>query len=79
MNAGLLLRCLRLLQGRLGFVVVALRDANTGVGLVDLLDGDVLLFEQRLDAMQVIGCQLELCLGSGDCSLRACNRGGGCR
>ena len=51
----------------LGLVVVALSDADCGIGLVDLLDGDVLFLQQRLDSMVVVGIELELrfCRGRG--------------
>src|ERR1700679_1635614 len=39
--------------------------------MIDLLDGDVLLLEQRFDAMQVVGVQLELGCGGNSISLGA--------
>jgi len=68
---GLRKLCLRLHECGLCLVVTALRDADGGVGMIDLLDGDVLLLEQRLDTAQVVGIEPELRCGSNSISLGA--------
>src|SRR5439155_21395564 len=62
---GFVKRGLCLSQGSLGFIVVSLRDAYRGVGLIDLVYRDVLLLQQWLDAVQVVGRVLQPRLGTG--------------
>ena len=68
---GLRKLCLRLHECGLCLIVTSLRDTDCGVGMIDLLDGDVLLLKQRLDTMQVIGVEPELRCGSNSIGLGA--------
>src|SRR5882757_9541587 len=61
---------LRLREGSLGLVVVSLSNAYGGVRLIDLIDSYILLLEERLDTVSVIGGIFEVRIGS---------RGGGLR
>ena len=54
-------------QSALRFVILPLSHADRRICLIDLLDGNVLLFEEGLDPMQVVCCELQLRIRRGGC------------
>ena len=68
---------LRLKQLR-GCLLIALTcDVEHGLGLIDLLHGDIVFDQQRSDAIVVVLRKVKLCLGGGLCCCGALDRGPG--